>query len=47
MGLKKFFNVRRAKKFRSKHKIGLCLSGGGTRGFAYIGVFKALIENGI
>lgn len=47
MGLKKFFNVRRAKKFRAHHKIGLCLSGGGTRGFAYIGVFKALIENGI
>ncbi len=47
MGLIKFFKERKIKKFRKKHKIGLCLSGGGTRGFSYIGVFKALEENGI
>ena len=28
-------------------KLGLALSGGGTRGLAYLGVFKALEENGI
>lgn len=27
------------------HKLGLALSGGGTRGFAHIGVFRALQEN--
>lgn len=30
-----------------RHKLGLALSGGGTRGFAHIGVFKALKEVGI
>ena len=34
-------------KFTSNVKIGLALSGGGTRGLAYLGVFKALEENGI
>lgn len=38
---------RKEKKFRKKHKVGLCLSGGGTRGFAFLGVFKAFEENGI
>lgn len=47
MGLIKFFKERKIKKFRKKHKIGLCLSGGGTRGFSYIGVFKAFEEYGI
>ncbi|MBR6778935.1 MAG: patatin-like phospholipase family protein [Clostridia bacterium] len=47
MGIKNFFDLRKIKKFRKKHKIGLCLSGGGARGFSYIGVFKALEENGI
>ena len=28
-------------------KVGLVLSGGGARGFAHIGVIKALEENGI
>jgi NTE family protein len=28
-------------------KIGLALSGGGARGFAHVGVLKALVENGI
>lgn len=28
-------------------KIGLALSGGGARGFAHIGVLKALVENGV
>lgn len=30
-----------------KHKIGIVLSGGGARGFAHIGVLKALNEHGI
>ncbi len=30
-----------------KHKYGLVLSGGGTRGFAHLGAIKALEENGI
>ncbi|MBR4999054.1 MAG: patatin-like phospholipase family protein, partial [Clostridia bacterium] len=30
-----------------KYKVGLCLSGGGTRGFSYLGVFKAFEEYGI
>ena len=30
-----------------KKKLGICLSGGGTRGIAHIGVLKALEENGI
>ena len=38
---------KKIKKFRKKHKIGLCLSGGGTRGFSYIGAFKAFEEHNI
>lgn len=33
--------------FRRKRKIGLCLSGGGLRGIAHIGVLKAIEEKGI
>lgn len=38
---------KKIKKFRKKYKVGLCLSGGGTRGFSYLGAFKAFEENGI
>ncbi|MGQ0540745.1 MAG: patatin-like phospholipase family protein [Blastocatellia bacterium] len=31
----------------TRKKIGIALSGGGARGFAHVGVLKALIENGI
>lgn len=31
----------------SRKKIGLALSGGGSRGFAHVGVLKALVENNI
>ncbi len=36
-----------AKKESKKYKTGLVLSGGGTRGFAHLGVLKALNENDI
>ncbi len=35
------------KKFKKKHKVALCLSGGGTRGFSYIGAFKAFEDYNI
>lgn len=35
------------KKFKKKYKVGLCLSGGGTRGFSYLGAFKAFKEYGV
>lgn len=44
MGLRRFFINKKREKFRRTHKIGLCLSGGGTRGISYIGVFKAFEE---
>lgn len=47
MGLKEYFINRKKKKFKKKYKVGLCLSGGGVRGFAYIGAFKAFEENNI
>jgi len=47
MGLRNFLRKRKTEKFRKKHKIGLCLSGGGTRGLAYIGVFRAFEQYGI
>ena len=47
MSVKNFSTDKKAIRFRKKHKIGLCLSGGGTRGLAYIGVFKAFEEYGI
>lgn len=40
-------NEKKKKKFRKKYKIGLCLSGGGVRGFAHMGAFKAFEEFGI
>ena len=43
MGLKSYFEERAKKKF----KVGLCLSGGGTKGFSYLGAFKAFQEYGI
>lgn len=47
MRIKNFFNIRKMKHFKKRFKVGLCLSGGGTRGFSYIGVFKAFQEFGI
>ena len=47
MGFKDFMQKRKMKKFRKKYKVGLCLSGGGARGFSYIGAFKAFEERGI
>ena len=47
MGLRNFLRKRKIEKFRKNHKIGLCLSGGGTRGLAYIGVFRAFEQYGI
>lgn len=47
MGLKNFLESRKKKKFKKKYKVGLCLSGGGVRGFSYIGVFRAFEECGI
>ena len=47
MGLKHYLTERKKKKFKKRYKVGLCLSGGGTRGFSYIGAFKAFEEAGI
>jgi len=47
MRKKDVLQSRKAKKFRKRYKVGLCLSGGGARGFAYIGAFKAFEEYGI
>lgn len=47
MEIKNFLTKKRIEKFKRKYKIGLCLSGGGTRGFSYIGVFKAFQEYGL
>lgn len=47
MSLKRFLEERAKKKFRKKYKVGLCLSGGGTKGFSYLGAFKAFKEYGI
>ncbi len=47
MRLKEFFIERQKKKFKKKYKVGLCLSGGGTKGFTYIGAFQAFKECGI
>ena len=44
MGLLKYLKAKKQERFRKKHKIGLCLSGGGTRGMSYVGVFKAFEE---
>lgn len=37
----------RNKNYLDKYKLGLALSGGGTRGIAHIGAFKAFEQNGI
>ncbi len=47
MSLKEYFINRKLKRFKKKYKVGLCLSGGGTRGFAHLGAFKAFEECGI
>lgn len=43
---KKTTTKKPVKQAKRKYKAGLALSGGGTRGFAHIGVFKALEELG-
>lgn len=47
MERKVVLNKRKYNKFKKKYKVGLCLSGGGTRGFAHLGAFKAFEEYGI
>ena len=47
MSLKSCLEERKKKKFKKKFKVGLCLSGGGTKGFSYLGAFKAFKEYGI
>lgn len=47
MSLKNSLTERAKKKFKKKYKVGLCLSGGGTKGFSYLGAFKAFKEYGI
>ena len=47
MGLLKYLKIKKQERFRKKHKIGLCLSGGGVRGFSFVGAFKAFEEYGI
>lgn len=47
MALKEYLRERKKKKFKKKYKVGLCLSGGGTKGFCNLGVFKAFEEMGI
>jgi predicted acylesterase/phospholipase RssA/CRP-like cAMP-binding protein len=40
-------DVARLARLASGHGYGLVLSGGGARGFAHLGVFQALLENGV
>ena len=47
MSLKERKEEKQRKKFKKKYKVGLCLSGGGTRGFSFLGAFKAFEEFGI
>ena len=47
MSFKKRLEEKKKKKFKKKYKVGLCLSGGGTKGFSYLGAFKAFQEYGI
>ena len=47
MSFKNYLEERKKKKFKKKFKVGLCLSGGGTKGFSYLGAFKAFEEFGI
>lgn len=39
--------IAKKKWWQKKYKYGLALSGGGTRGFAHLGIIKALYEEGI
>jgi len=41
--LQKFFSFGK----KHEHKVGICLSGGSARGYAHVGVLKALHEHGI
>ncbi len=47
MGLKDKLVEKAKKRFKKKFKVGLCLSGGGTKGFSYLGAFKAFKEYGV
>ncbi len=47
MGFKDILQEKAKKKFKKKYKVGLCLSGGGTKGFSYLGAFKAFQEYGV
>ena len=47
MSFKEHLKEKAKKKFKKKYKVGLCLSGGGTKGFSYLGAFKAFQEYGI
>ena len=47
MGFKEKREEKAKQKFKKKFKVGLCLSGGGTKGFSYLGAFKAFKEYGI
>lgn len=47
MGFKDKQQAKKINKFKKRYKVGLCLSGGGTRGFSFLGAFKAFQENGI
>lgn len=47
MNLKEKREEKAKRKFKKKYKVGLCLSGGGTKGFSYLGAFKAFKEYGI
>ncbi len=47
MRFKEYLSERKKRKFKKKYKVGLCLSGGGARGFAHLGAFKAFEEYGI
>lgn len=47
MSFKDRLQEKAKKKFKKKYKVGLCLSGGGTKGFSYLGAFKAFKEYGI
>lgn len=47
MGFKEYLTKRQQQKFKKKYKVGLCLSGGGTKGFTYLGSFQAFKEYGI
>jgi len=47
MSYRDYLERKAKKKFKKKYKVGLCLSGGGTKGFAYLGVFQAFKDYGI